>query len=573
VSSLSVAGGRQMECTVAELTPVRVLFHAAPYRGSSSITSLAQCTRLIADPETRPWAAGVTPLATAIMSEPQPILESVALRNVPLDAHSLRLFAASFGKCINRRRKHLRLRRLELENNGLQAQDVPALISLLDALPSLHALCIRSNLLGPSGIGELRAYMRGRQTLRSLELADTGAGAGAVRALLHMIATRRAGTASSSPCFNLTIFSPATAGGLPRHESSLSRALRVPLDHGGASPPRRVALRRVPWMPATVRTRRKGFAPRPHALALGFADNSLGDHGARRLSEFLVRAFFGRNGLALPALVALDVRDNGIGDDGARVLSSALSQLPMLSHLDLRGNPIDADGFLALLSLCSHPPLSRLYLPAPPLATPIQDAGNSSSSWPASHTKRADSIISCLSTSGLRELRVPHWDWISTAGLISLFDALGSGSVLTRLDMQGAHIHPPAVHALTRALASDSCRLVTLNLASTGLSMVAVIRIARALHNNTRLRLLGLSHNNVGASGARALIEAATVNTNLVHVSVLGSGVGLKWQGTLARALKQNIAHLPTGRVSHAGSPGGEVRHSCPPRTPVLSSS
>ena len=95
---------------------------------------------------------------------------------------------------------------------------------------------------------------------------------------------------------------------------------------------------------------------------------------------------------------------------------------------------------------------------------------------------------------------------------------------------------------LADALASPRCRLQTLQLASNTLPVRSVVRLARAIANNTVLRTLGLANNNVGAMGARALLESAASAGSLVEVSVTNAGVGGRWQAALQKVLRRNAA-------------------------------
>ena len=70
--------------------------------------------------------------------------------------------------------------------------------------------------------------------------------------------------------------------------------------------------------------------------------------------------------------------------------------------------------------------------------------------------------------------------------------------------------------------------------------MSSVVRLARALANNTALRYLGLANNNVGVAGSRALIQSAEASGVLVDVVVTNAGVGNRWQASLLQALRRN---------------------------------
>lgn len=125
--------------------------------------------------------------------------------------------------------------------------------------------------------------------------------------------------------------------------------------------------------------------------------------------------------------------------------------------------------------------------------------------------------------------------------MLAMLSSLRRGSRLQTLSLRGSPLSAPAAAALAETLAYPACPLVTLELGGTGLGVRAVVRIARALRNNTRLRRLALDFNGVGASGARELTESARTGGALHHVSVANAGVGAKWQAALQQQLAANV--------------------------------
>ena len=111
---------------------------------------------------------------------------------------------------------------------------------------------------------------------------------------------------------------------------------------------------------------------------------------------------------------------------------------------------------------------------------------------------------------------------------------------MASLDLTDANIGASAAALLADALASPSCNLESVQLGSNALPVRAVVRLARALENNTKVTHLGLNNNNVGASGARALLASAEWGGTLVDVSVTNAGVGSRWQAKLQMALRKN---------------------------------
>ena len=108
-------------CGLAELTP-------AALRLADGV-SLSSCAMLVADAELAeyPWTAGTSSLVRTLTTPAAANLASLELRNMPLDAHSLRALTRAIT-C----RSGARPRELSLQYNGLREADVPALIALLD---------------------------------------------------------------------------------------------------------------------------------------------------------------------------------------------------------------------------------------------------------------------------------------------------------------------------------------------------------------------------------------------------------------------------------------------------------
>ena len=140
----------------------------------------------------------------------------------------------------------------------------------------------------------------------------------------------------------------------------------------------------------------------------------------------------------------------------------------------------------------------------------------------------------------LRELSVPRWDLLGDQAVEAILHSIRRGSALTSLDLTDANIGASAAALLAGRLASPSCNLESVQLGSNALPVRAVVRLARAFENNTKVTHLGLNNNNVGASGARALLASAEWGGTLVDVSVTNAGVGSRWQAKLQMAVRKN---------------------------------
>lgn len=578
---------RTLLCEVAELSDSGIRLKAGAL--------LADCEQLVMDWELWPNAHGVGPLTVTLHAlrrqhQPRPaLLHALELRNVQLDKHSLRRIAEAVGssgdssssRCV----PGLPLRLLALHNNGLQASDMPALTSLSSRLPSLRELRITSNDIGDKGARAINAMLlssweRGRP-LRKLSLSDSGMGTSGARALLS---TTLIGGISSPSRFNLSFMIPSRGSHAASAPSQLIHAMRAALT---ATAPARGRRQRDERSSDQRKGTALGVATKQ--IALNFAGSTLGDRGVARLTTLLLRHdALSRGRGAAPTLYGLDLRGVGMGGAGAQSLASAVKQLRRIQRLDVSDNPrIDAHGFATLLTLIGHPSLTCLRLPAPPLlanGSSVRSSAphllSSSSPWasnPVTPRPTASSLatstlsalfsagaaapveaagrailhhsahrsmlstLSALATSPLRELSMPHWERLGPAAVDALVDALAAGSRLAVVNLNGVSIRPATAARLADALAMPACRLESLQLASSGLSVRSVVRIAEGLRNNTRLRILGLNGNNVGAVGARALAESARSGGALMSVSVTGSGVGNKWQVALLHATQRNL--------------------------------
>lgn len=259
-----------------------------------------------------------------------------------------------------------------------------------------------------------------------------------------------------------------------------------------------------------------------------------------------------------------------LSDVGAVAIADAVAGLPHVRGLDLRRNPaIGPRAVGGLMWLPTRSGLTSLRLPdwsvpasrrvggvLPPSPLPpprwsaraerrrtatsareAQAAADDAADDAAA--ERAVAALAALHSTRLTELELPRWEALRTPrALLALAQSLRRGSRLAALDLRSSRATPDAVSALAHALGSPASQLVSLQLASNALPVASVLTLARTLHNNSRLRRLGLAHNNVGAAGARALLEAVrSPRCGLLELDLLGSGVGSRWQEALHREL------------------------------------
>ena len=160
---------------------------------------LASCQVLIADGEqaSHTWDGSSASLLRALVRLPLLSLRTLELKNLQMDAAMLGRIGEILGDSRMVGPDHCRpsrhalsnrsgvpllraphLGHLVLDDNGLRAADMPALTRALAALPSLHALTLRANLIGDDGalsLHELWPYHH--RNLRHLALDDGGVAA------------------------------------------------------------------------------------------------------------------------------------------------------------------------------------------------------------------------------------------------------------------------------------------------------------------------------------------------------------------------------------------------------------
>ena len=276
-------------------------------------------------------------------------------------------------------------------------------------------------------------------------------------------------------------------------------------------------------------------------------------------------------------LTALDVHGNALGTRSSLVLAEALGAHGGLRRLDASAQsaPLAAAGWLGLLRLSRSRQLQALYLPALRGRLSAVEEGEATATLsalgslgslsslgnPGNPSRLGSPDPSVLAgapagaPAGLRELRFDSPSWLASAprALGALLGALNAGAPLESLDLSGAAVGDEGAVRLAAMLASPRCALRSLQLASNSLSIRAVVGLARALANNTRLAHLGLSHNSVGVAGVRALLDAARMpHSALVTVELVNIGAGAKWTGALSAQLKANEEALRSRWITHA---------------------
>ena len=121
--------------------------------------------------------------------------------------------------------------------------------------------------------------------------------------------------------------------------------------------------------------------------------------------------------------------------------------------------------------------------------------------------------------STLERLYLSHNN-ISDAGATALAQALHHNSTLKELDLSNNNISDVGATALAQVLHHNST-LKELDLSNNNISDVGATALAQVLHHNFTLKRLDLDGNDgIGEEGTRQLIQALTVNTSILSLSL-----------------------------------------------------
>ena len=111
---------------------------------------------------------------------------------------------------------------------------------------------------------------------------------------------------------------------------------------------------------------------------------------------------------------------------------------------------------------------------------------------------------------------------------------------------------------LGRALSSDKCRVVQLNLASNVIGAPGATALASALKTNATITTIDLNQNETGDAGVAALAEALKTNTTVTAINLVKNDIGDAGAVALADALESNKAismiMLSENKIGDAGA-------------------
>ena len=128
------------------------------------------------------------------------------------------------------------------------------------------------------------------------------------------------------------------------------------------------------------------------------------------------------------------------------------------------------------------------------------------------------------------------------SGGTALGHSLATNSSIVSFDMSLNDIGPEGGTAIAAALSTSTSSLTELIMLRCGVGPVGGREIGEALKQNTVLRALDLTQNDLGVEGAVALGHALEVNTTLATLNVQGNriGFGLERAAVFARSLVTN---------------------------------
>lgn len=248
---------------------------------------------------------------------------------------------------------------------------------------------------------------------------------------------------------------------------------------------------------------------------LELAANCVTDAGMRALAR------------ALGANVTLRCLDVGEGGVSMAALVEALEASGTLERLAVRGRS-SIEGVRTLLgAVVAHPSLTDLCFPARGLHDFQGPLG-------ADHVREFDKML--RTARSLRRLDLSG----SLRDARAFVSVLEHGtSSLTHLDLAMNSLSDSCAKGLARALSSDSCALVSVDVSRCGFGAMGAVALAGVLLVNRTLTWLNLSHNLVGDDGARALFEALKANRTLAVLLLWRCGLKDS-TAALAEALEAN---------------------------------
>lgn len=300
--------------------------------------------------------------------------------------------------------------------------------------------------------------------------------------------------------------------------------------------------------PSDARTLFKAVSRSVSLQNLGLGHNKLGPDGMSLLAKALERNTY---------LTALDISMNEIGAAGAACIASVLSNASSnLRSINLYGNHLGATGLKLIFNALQQNKELRV----------LNVANNNGTD--AMCVELGD-VLDVNTT--LEDLDI-RWNSISGAGIKDLAKhGLQKNLSIRKLLVSGNPIGPVGAEELSKALNKrgrgcfqyldvSSCELESVGgirmssfimcsltlkeiyLSDNHLDDDAALSIARAAAESISLSTIDLSLNDIGESGANALVDAAHLNAHLVSMVLHGNSIN--------RVVQKKIDNLMEERIS-----------------------
>ena len=253
-----------------------------------------------------------------------------------------------------------------------------------------------------------------------------------------------------------------------------------------------------------------------------------------------------------PRLKLINLRGSRFKDKGLRTLFQFLATNPVLTHLDLTGNEITVDGIQVLTSAMATN--DRLY----DLELGVNDLGDLGVQKLAIFLQRnttlgrlnlRDNKISINGISYLMAALTTNTTLVSLGlssnkigdeGIALLVDMMLKNPALQELELRYNKITSQGARKLAELLQTNNTRVKKLDLSYNDLGDDGVIAIAHALRSNTTLTTLNLTRTNIGDRAALAMIEALSHNQALSHLHICNRNITDQTTLALAEYLKNN---------------------------------
>ena len=254
-------------------------------------------------------------------------------------------------------------------------------------------------------------------------------------------------------------------------------------------------------------------------VSLDVSNNNIGKEGAESLAKTFQES---------QCLKSLDISENNLGDDGAKVLAEALQSNNSLEALNVSGNEIGELGVEELaIALSANSCLQVLIVSAKvKMGNDIEDMRhNESRRAMLRRRKKSPTPTHCL---------------IGTAGVVSLCDALINNHTLRELHIPNIQMSDNGASALARLLHNNnSLKVLDVSHNDIGVAGSKAL-LAQGICTWNDLQVLKISHNSLRAAGSEALAEALLTNNSLQVLDISYNGIRVAGSKALAQALYTN---------------------------------